>query len=144
MQMSLANNKTQELWKSFMPRLKEIENIVGQDLYSMQVYRQLPDFNNFSPETEFIKWAAKEVVDFSVIPEGLEQYELNGGLYAVFIHRGLPSEFQKTFYYIFGEWLPGSAYEIDNREHFEVLGEKYKNNDPESEEEIWIPVKEKS
>jgi len=33
---------------------------------------------------------------------------------------------------------------LDNRPHFEVLGEKYKNGDPESEEEIWIPVKEKA
>lgn len=27
--------------------------------------------------------------------------------------------------------------------HFEVLGEKYKDNDPTSEEEIWIPIKAK-
>lgn len=25
--------------------------------------------------------------------------------------------------------------------HFEILGEKYKNNDPLSEEDIWIPIK---
>lgn len=38
-------------------------------------------------------------------------------------------------------WLPASDYNLDNRPHFEVLGEKYKNNDPTSEEEIWIPIK---
>jgi hypothetical protein len=27
--------------------------------------------------------------------------------------------------------------------HFEVLGDKYKNNDPSSEEEVWIPIKPK-
>jgi len=27
--------------------------------------------------------------------------------------------------------------------HFELLGEKYKNNHPDSEEEVWIPIKEK-
>lgn len=44
--------------------------------------------------------------------------------------------------YIYGSWLPNSTeYARDNRPHFEILGEKYKNNDPESEEEIWIPVK---
>jgi len=26
----------------------------------------------------------------------------------------------------------------------EILGEKYRNNDPDSEEEIWIPVKAKT
>jgi AraC family transcriptional regulator len=39
--------------------------------------------------------------------------------------------------------LPNSAYELDDREHFELLGEKYKNNDPNSEEEIWIPIRPK-
>jgi AraC family transcriptional regulator len=29
---------------------------------------------------------------------------------------------------------------LDDRPHFEVLGEKYKNNDPTSEKEIWIPI----
>lgn len=39
--------------------------------------------------------------------------------------------------YIFATWLPSSAYVLDNRPHFEVLGAKYKSNDPGSEEEIW-------
>jgi AraC family transcriptional regulator len=30
---------------------------------------------------------------------------------------------------------------LDQRPHVEVMGEKYKNNDPDSEEEIWIPIK---
>jgi AraC family transcriptional regulator len=41
----------------------------------------------------------------------------------------------------FSTWLPDSEYRLDVRPHFEVLGEKYKNDDPESEEEIWIPIK---
>jgi AraC family transcriptional regulator len=49
----------------------------------------------------------------------------------------------KTFQYIFGTWLPNSEYVLDNRPHFEILGEKYKNDDPTSEEEIWIPIKAK-
>jgi len=38
--------------------------------------------------------------------------------------------------------VPSSDYELDNRPQFEILGQKYKNNDPSSEEEIWIPVKQ--
>jgi AraC family transcriptional regulator len=44
------------------------------------------------------------------------------------------------FQHIFSEWLPNSDYRLADRAHFEVLGEKYKNNDPSSEEEIWIPI----
>ncbi len=65
------------------------------------------------------------------------------GLYAVFIHKGPASEGKKTYEFIFGVWLPESDYELDNRPHFAVMGEKYKNNAPDSEEELWIPIEKK-
>jgi AraC family transcriptional regulator len=34
-----------------------------------------------------------------------------------------------------------SEYVLDHRTHFEILGDKYINDHPDSEEEIWIPVK---
>ena len=64
---------------------------------------------------------------------------LKCGLYAVFDYKGLSSD-NSVFEYIFLEWLPKSAFEIADRPHFEVLGKKYRNNDQESEEEIWIPI----
>ena len=59
----------------------------------------------------------------------------------IFDHKGSSSD-HSIFEYIFSKWLPASKYEVDDRPHFEVLGLNYKNNDPESEEEIWIPIKE--
>jgi AraC family transcriptional regulator len=67
---------------------------------------------------------------------------LTGGLYAVFDYKGLSTD-NSIFQFIFGTWLPSSEYDLDDRPHFEVLGNKYKNNDPTSEEEIWIPIKMK-
>ena len=142
LKMSLAENKTGALWQSFMPRRKEIDNKLNADLFSMQVYENALDyFKNFNPQTVFEKWAALEVTDFDSIPDGMESYTLSGGLYAVFSHKGDNSTANKVFEYIFATWLPESDYALDNREHFEILGEKYKNNDPDSEEEIWIPIK---
>src|SRR5690606_23835391 len=112
------------------------------DLYSLQVFPESFSFQQIHPHAEFEKWALAEVQEATEIPEGMEQFALPGGLYAVFQHKGGPATAPQTFGYIFGEWLPKSGYELDNRPHFEVLGAKYKNNDPESEEEIWIPVKE--
>lgn len=137
--LSLSNNKTAELWKSFMPRRKEIQNNIDTDLYSMQKY-DASYFNTFNPNAEFEKWAAVAVTDFNEIPEAMEPITLVGGLYAVFVHKGDVSTASKTFQYIFGTWLPNSEYVLDDRMHFELLGEKYKNNDPSSEEEIWIPI----
>jgi AraC family transcriptional regulator len=135
--MSFADNKTVELWRSFMPRRKEILNNLGDELISMQIYPVSFDFN---PGTEFEKWAAVEVSDFNHVPEEMETFLLPGGLYVVFLHKGSSND-NSTFRYIFTSWLPASDYILDERPHFEVLGKKYKNLDPDSEEEIWIPIK---
>lgn len=138
--MTYANNRTPELWRSFMPRRKEVKNNVDNNLISMQVYGPGFDFNRFDPHKEFVKWAAIEVTGFDNVPAEMETYVLPAGLYAVFLHKGSSTDLS-TVNYIFGEWLPHSDYVLDQRPHFELLGEKYKNADPASEEEFWIPVK---
>ena len=142
--MSHADNRTPELWKSFMPVKKSIRNHISNELISMQVYNRPLDITTFNPHLIFEKRAAVEVSSFDEIPDGMEQYTLQGGLYAVFVHKGTELTAHLTFNYIFTNWFPSSGYDIDNREHFEILGEKYKNGDPDSEEEIWIPIKRKS
>jgi AraC family transcriptional regulator len=137
--MSLANNKTGELWKSFILRRSEITNNLNSDLISMQVYKPTY-FADFSPTKEFVKWATVEVADFNNIPSDLETFTLTGGLYAVFDYKGSSTD-NSVFQYVFGTWLPNSDYLLDDRPHFEVLGEKYKNANPNSEEEIWIPIR---
>ena len=138
---SITNNKTFELWKSFMPRRNEIKNRIGEDLISLQTYDS-NYFKSFNPNLEFEKWAAVEVSDTTEIPNEMEVFNLQGGLYAVFFYKGLNTD-TSIFNYIFSEWLPNSEYEVDLRPHFEIMGAKYKNNDPESEEEIWVPIKKK-
>lgn len=137
--MSLNDNRTGLLWSSFMLRRKEILNTISNELYSLQVY-PLDYFLNFNPATPFEKWGAVEVKDFEFIPEGMMTFLLDAGLYAVFNYRGLNTD-HRIFEYIFSEWIPASGYLLDSRPHFELLGNKYRNGDPESEEEIWIPVK---
>ncbi len=139
LKMSLADNKTGELWRSFMPRRKEITNSLTTNMFSLQVYEP-SYFDNFDPSKEFEKWALVEVSDVEIIPDEMKVFTLMGGLYAVFDFKGSSTD-TKIFAYIFGTWLPASNYSLDNRPHFEILGEKYKNADPDSEEEIWIPVK---
>ncbi len=138
--MSYANYIIGQLWGSFMPRRKEITNNVSTDLISMVVYKP-NHFVNFNPENEFVRWAAVEVKDFDNIPNEMETYIISKGLYAVFLYKGLSSGSAAFYQYIYSDWIPNSEYQLDNRPHFEVLGEKYKNNDPSSEEEVWIPIK---
>jgi len=77
--MSFSNNKTGELWRSFMPRRREIGNTVGTELYSVEVYEPL-FFDNFNPEKEFDKWAAIEVKNYDTVPDELETITLARGL----------------------------------------------------------------
>jgi AraC family transcriptional regulator len=134
--MSMADNKTGQLWQSFMPMRNTIPQKSGTDLFSLQIYP--PDyFLAFDPHTPFTKWAAVEVTEAKNIPEGMEVLLLEEGLYAVFPHTGMGTE---IFTFIFSEWLPSSEYTLANRPHFELLGEKYKQGSDDSEEEIWIPV----
>jgi len=143
LRMSVADNQTFKLWQSFMPRRKEIKSNMSAELFSIQVYPQSFDFTFSNLHAEFEKWAAVEVADFVTVPNEMETYTLVGGLYAVFDYKGLNTD-TKIFHYIFGTWLPKSSdYCLDDRAHFEILGAKYKNNDPNSEEEIWIPVRPK-
>lgn len=139
LEMSLVNNKTGDLFRKFMPRKKEIGNTISDGTYALQQY----DFNSFTPQTLFEKWACVEVKNFDSIPDEMETFTLASGLYAVFIHKGTTKDFMKSMQYIIQEWLPNSDYGVDNsRPHFEYLGKGYLGpNNPDSEEEVWIPIR---
>ncbi|WP_333600562.1 GyrI-like domain-containing protein [Flavobacterium sp.] len=136
--MTFANDLSVAMWQSFMPRRHEISNRPGEELYSVQVY---PENFDFGLHTSFTKWATVPVSEGTPIPEGMEMLVIPEGLYAVFLYKGIPADAEPFFRYIFGEWLPTSGYSLDHRPQFEILGSKYKHNDPTSEEEVWIPIK---
>lgn len=138
LRMSLVNNKTGQLWQSFMKRKSEITSRKSDELFSLQVYNA-NYFEEFNPNNEFTKWALAEVSDLNNIPIEMKTFELQSGKYAVFEYKGLNTD-GSIFHYIFSDWLPKSKFKLNNRPHFEVLGNKYKNNDYNSEEEIWIPI----
>jgi AraC family transcriptional regulator len=132
-----ADYRAFELWSSFMPRRKEIQQAIGTNLYNIQIN---PENFDFHPHTPFVKWAAVAVSSFDAVPEAMDSLEIEGGLYAVFQYVGDQGGVATFFNAIYTVWLPNSGYVLANRPQFEILGEKYKNNDPNSEEEIWIPV----
>ena len=140
MKMSFSRDKTAALWQKFMPRRAEVGNRATSEYISMQIFEKT-EKNIFSATALFEKWATVEVSTFPAVPSGMESYSLQGGKYAVFIHNGPANAFARTMRHIFGEWLPNSAYERDNREHFEILPEDYSPVDPNAKEEVWVPIK---
>lgn len=142
LEMTLAENKTRELWQAFMPLRAGILERTSTDYLSMQIY---PESNQglFDPTSIFTKWACVEVSNDACAPDSMQTYTINGGLYAVFDHHGPASKFAQSFGYIFNTWLPISDYDLDAREHFEKLPEDYNPLDEQAFEEIWIPIKPK-
>lgn len=137
LEFTYANYRAFELWSTFMPRRNEIFNTIGTDLYNVQIN---PKNFDFSPTTPFTKWASRPVSSIEDLPIGMQVLEIPNGLYAVFHYKGTQQEVGAFFRKIYTEWLPNSEYRIDNRPQFEILGKKYINNNPESEEDIYIPV----
>jgi len=145
MRTSLSENKTGILWHNFMKKRKEVLNRVDQDLYSVQIFDEGLTMESFTPDTLFEKWAAVEVSRFENIPDGMRSLKIPDGLYAVFEHKGETGIFHGTLQYIFSRWIPDSTYQVDHRPHFEIMGANYLGpENPESVEEVWIPIKDKN
>lgn len=140
-EMSHDTDATGELWRAFRPRIMEVPNRASDEMISMSVYPSSAR-DVYDPEVSYWKWAAVEVLDHDHVPEGMEPYTLDGGTYAVFMHRG-PASDVGIFRHIFGVWLPASDYVLAHREHFEVLPAGYDPLSPDATEEIWIPVERK-
>lgn len=138
-EMSYVKNETVALWQSFMPLLPSISDRIGEDFFSVQEY-PAGYFASFQPERTFTKSARVCVHKDASIPEGMNEL-IAAGVYAVFTFQGTPTEFGSAMQFIMAQWLPQSPYFLDERPHFEKLGNKYKRNDPASEEEIWIPIR---
>lgn len=140
---SLSENIAPALWKDFKQRIMPHVLTTNPAFYSVQQF-PAADFASFNRNTLFRKWAAIASSDVRVVPDNMHAMTLRG-LYALFIHRGPHNTFSRTTHYIYNEWLPPSAFQLDHRPHFEKMDHRYLGPlDANSEEEIWIPVMRRS
>ena len=138
--MSAGGIDTAQLWGRFMPRRGEIKQRASANYLAMRVYHSSAG-EALTAVTRFDEWAVVEVSDVVDLPSGMDSYSLPGGAYAVFVHRGPAETFPETTRYVYGVWLPNSAYVLDDRPHFAVMGPDYRPDDPEAEEELWVPIR---
>lgn len=136
--MSLQTFTPWTLWPQIMPRLDQIRNRTSQDLISLRNFNGIPVFGP-QANPDFTYWGGVEVLEAN---KGFEHLEIPAGTYAVFHYKGLSSD-STIWRSIYSQWLPNSEWELDERPHFERLGSKYKNDDPTSEEDIYIPIRPK-
>ncbi len=138
---SVVNNKNFELWSSYMPRRNELKAI-SSDLFAIQRYDIGHFVREFNPEAEFEILAMQEVSNGSDTPVGMTKLEIPNGDYAVFNYKGTGADFAPMAIAIYSKVIPESAYNVDERPHFQIMGANYYGQEnPESEEEIWVPIK---
>lgn len=138
---TVADPSAAMLWQAFSPRIKEITGMITNFRFSLQQYPPAFLKANDPSGIPYRQWAAVEVATFDGQPAGMEPLVIPGGLYAIHLHRGLSSAFPATFQRIYGQWLPQSGYQLDDRPHFERLAPDYRPNDPAAVEEVWVPIK---
>lgn len=139
---SLSEGKVTGLWKEFRSIQKQFQNPKAHPSYSVSIYEPGLRMKDFNPDTKFEKWAAVQLAAEEELPKGINELIIPSGIYAMFVYQGTVRDFHATARQFFGEWIPQSDYEVDDRPHFEILDERYLGPmNPESEEEIWIPVK---
>lgn len=128
-------HKIKALWQKFSPRKDEITNLINSKSIAMQTFTI---DKNGEPNKNFNMWACVEVSNLSDIPSDMKGFIIPKGEYIKVIHIGMDAG--KTYQYIITEWLPNSGYKIDDRPHFQVMGDKYKNGSPDSEEDFYVPI----
>jgi len=130
------NNVAQKLpalWQSFLPRLQEIQNIVGSDCYGA-LYR-------VEENDELLNYfCGIAVSDTSSLPEGMQVLSVPESQYAHFVHQGEVAQLDSTVNYVYSNWLMKSGFKHNYGPDLEIYGANYDPNSSESIIHYAIPV----
>lgn len=93
-------------------------------------------------DSEKLRYDACIAVTKEVKPEGEVGFkEIEGGKFAIFLHKGPYENFQHTYDAIYKSWLPESGVELRNEPCFELYLNDPKKTKPEKlKTEIFIPI----
>ena len=84
------------------------------------------------------------VSDLAETPDILFGKILPAATYAVFTVKGGVDKISETFRYAYDQWLPASKYQMAYPFDFELYDERFKGHEPDSELDLYLPVKLKS
>jgi AraC family transcriptional regulator len=128
------NNEIPQLWAAFHPRIGEIKNMVTDRV----AYGISANVDESTGEFDYI--AGFEVSNAKDIAAGMVSFEVPGGRYAVFATT-LP-KIGETFDNAYHTWLPEAGYQPTADPEFELYDEHFTIEDPNSEFDLYIPVKQ--
>lgn len=125
------HNEIKGMWGEFVPRIGEIKH----PDYSWGTYGICRGEAN-----EEIPWylAGVEVTRVEEVPDGMVVWEIPQQTYAVFPCT-LPT-LHEAYRFAFEDWLPDSSYQRVDGPDFELYGEEFEPDDPESRMYVYVPV----
>jgi len=129
-----TNFSIPKLWSRFIPRAQEIKSRAAAASLGLCISEGFDD-------CKFAYLACVEVSNADSIPEGMVARSVPASKYLVFTHKGSVDELGKTYDFIYGTYIPNSTYEIASMVDFELYDERFNPNSPDSELDIYIPIK---
>ncbi|MFN2292200.1 MAG: GyrI-like domain-containing protein [Anaerolineae bacterium] len=126
-------NEIAQMWSTSGARLWEMPNVTRPGV----AYGVMDNMDLESGAFEYL--AGLEVEAGADLPEGMVAWEIPAQTYAVFACT-LPT-LMETIHQIYEQWLPQSDYARSAGPEFEFYGQAFDANNPQSEMELWIPVK---
>jgi len=127
------NNEIPRMWEALGPRVGEIRNRVDDDV----AYGISANMDETTGAFDYI--AGFAVSSGEEIPEGMVRFDVPGGKYAVF--RTTLPRLGETFTHAYRTWVPQSDYELAGTPDFEEYGEAFDPNNPESEFDVYVPIR---
>ena len=124
-----------QMWREFIPRIPEIQNIAPGPEISFGICSPNPD-----GLVDYI--AALPVTKLTDIPTGMVGKEVPAQTYVVFEAAGI-EDIGPTYHRILNDWMPDSGYEPENSPDFELYPENFDADDPDSMIYIYFPIKKK-
>jgi AraC family transcriptional regulator len=132
-----SNKGTEEAW-DILCAFAENQKLFGWKTEFIGISHDDPNVT----DTERLRYDACITVTKEVTPEGrIGVKTIEGGKYAMFLHKGPYEGFQELYDYIYGVWLPESSFELRDLPCFEKYLNSPDKTKPENlKTEIYIPV----
>lgn len=138
---TLDDNCIPDLWDKFFNKYKKSNIISDNDrFYGICEVdeKTLFSMNNKRVISQFV---GVEFNDNLITENGLIEYTLTKGRYAVFTHKGSLATIHQTYEYIWSTWFLTTKEEIDNRADFEFYDHRFLgHNNLNSKMFIYIPI----
>lgn len=130
-----GDQKIMQTWEDLMAQMERIPNPIESNI----CYGAMHNFDMQTNQFDYV--AGVQTPSQSSAPDGMVRWEIPEQLYAVF-PTTLPA-ISQTFGDIYGSWMATSGYTRTDGPEFELYGDDFDPNNPDSTVYIYIPVKEK-